>query len=349
MLIKTVKNKTKSNTRTLKPHPLLLLAGLFWIVLPSAAAFAFDMIAQRGAPGYLPEHTLESTVFAHGQQPDFIEQDIVLTKDGIPIVLHDIHLETVTDVETQFPNKKRADGRWYAIDFTLNEIKQLRVHERQNKSQIQVFPTRYQGLGHFTIATFEEHITTIMSLNKATGSNIGLYPEIKSPEFHKAEGVDISATLVQLLNQYKLNNHNANIIVQCFDFNEIKRLRTELNLNTKLVQLLAENEWNESSTDYDYLQTEAGLTELSRYVDGVGPWFNQLIEQSEQQWQYTGLTQKLKKTTLFIHPYTFRVDALPKGQTAHSLLSLLNEIPVHGIFTDQVPPVKVWAEQTKND
>jgi glycerophosphoryl diester phosphodiesterase len=90
------------------------------------------VIAHRGASGYLPEHTLEAKVLAYEMGADYLEQDLVLTKDDVPIVMHDIHLETISDVALRFPDRKRSDGQFYALDFTLAEIKQLRVNERIN-------------------------------------------------------------------------------------------------------------------------------------------------------------------------------------------------------------------------
>jgi glycerophosphoryl diester phosphodiesterase len=87
-------------------------------------------IAHRGASGYLPEHTLPAKGLAHGQGADFLEQDLVLSSDNIPVVLHDIHIDTVSDVARRFPERKRSDGRYYAIDFTVVELKQLRLSER---------------------------------------------------------------------------------------------------------------------------------------------------------------------------------------------------------------------------
>ncbi len=87
------------------------------------------VIAHRGASGYLPEHTLEAKALAYGMKPDYIEQDVVMTKDDQLVVLHDHYLDRVTDVAERFPGRARADGRYYAIDFTLAEIKSLRVTE----------------------------------------------------------------------------------------------------------------------------------------------------------------------------------------------------------------------------
>jgi glycerophosphoryl diester phosphodiesterase len=88
------------------------------------------VIAHRGASGYLPEHTLAAKAMAHAMGAHFIEQDVVLSRDGTPIVLHDIHLDSTTDVAQAFPGRARDDGRYYAIDFDIEEIRELRVHER---------------------------------------------------------------------------------------------------------------------------------------------------------------------------------------------------------------------------
>ena len=92
------------------------------------------IIAHRGACGYLPEHTLQAVELAHQLGADYIEQDVVLSSDGIPLVLHDVTLELTTDVATIYPNRHRNDGLFYAIDFTLEEIKLLSVHERTDRN-----------------------------------------------------------------------------------------------------------------------------------------------------------------------------------------------------------------------
>ena len=305
------------------------------------------VIAHRGAPAYLPEHTLESTTLAHALGPDFIEQDLVLSKDGIPVVLHDIHLETVTDVEEKFPARKRKDNRWYAIDFTLAELKTLTVHERTNADGTQVFPDRYQGNEHFTISTFEEHIALIKNLNREFSRDIGFYPEIKAPAFHQQEGQDISSIVLTILRKHGLDDPNANIYVQCFDFDETKRLRNELGAKVKLVQLIAENDWGESPTDYDYLKSDAGMKDISKVVQGIGPWIPQLVQLGESGVEITDLAALAKKNKLAIHPYTHRLDQLPEGVTSDQLLGLLfDRVGVDGIFSDFPDKAKRFVDKS---
>src|SRR5690625_3479102 len=113
----------------------LVFASAFLVlaVFSSALTAAKPVtIAHRGASGYLPEHSLEAVALAYGMGADFIEQDLTLSKDGIPVVLHDRQIDTMTDVKERFPDRKREDGRYYAIDFTLEELKQLNLTERKN-------------------------------------------------------------------------------------------------------------------------------------------------------------------------------------------------------------------------
>ena len=315
--------------------------------LVSFQSMAFDIIAHRGASGYLPEHTLASTAMAYAQQPDYIEQDLVMTSDGHLVVLHDIHLETITNVETVFPNRHREDGRYYALDFTLAELRSLNVHERTDAKGKQVYPNRYQGNGQFTVATFEEHISTILSLNATTGGSVGLYAEIKSPAWHREQGVDISKAVLEVLREHHLDDASANIYIQCFDFEEIKRLRQTLGAKVKLIQLIAENSWQETPTDYDALKTAAGMQEVSRYVQGIGPWLGHVTryEQNQPTTELTTWVQAAQQAGLLIHPYTFRTDALPPGISATQLLMLMvKKWQFDGVFTDQVPPVKRFLQ-----
>src|SRR5680860_1507634 len=112
------------------------------------------IIAHRGASGYLPEHTLAAKAMAYSMGADYLEQDIVMSKDNVPVVIHDIHLETVTDVAKKFPNRKRKDGKFYVIDFTFEELKQLNVSERFDpKTKKAVFPKRFPTFS----STFKLH------------------------------------------------------------------------------------------------------------------------------------------------------------------------------------------------
>ena len=139
-------------------------------------------IAHRGASGYLPEHTLQAAAYAHALGADYIEQDVVLSKDSVPVVLHDIYLNSVTDVKKKFSNRKREDGNWYVTDFTLSELKELNVNERLHSNGMEaVYPNRFPiSKGNFQVSTLSDHIELIQGLNVSTKRNVGIYPEIKN-------------------------------------------------------------------------------------------------------------------------------------------------------------------------
>lgn len=325
---------------------LFVQSLLFQSVIAQSAQAKPIVIAHRGASGYLPEHTTEALVMAYMQNADFIEQDLVLTKDGHLVVLHDIHIDTSTDVAEKFPDRIRKDNRYYAIDFNLKELKQLIVFERRNSQNKQVFAERFHGTAGFQIATFEEHITLIQQLNRQLDKDVGWYIEVKSPQWHLEQGQDIAKQLVEALSKYDLNNRESKVFVQCFDFKHSKRLRQELHLKTSLVQLLGENDWRYSATDYDFLKTEKGLMEIAKVADAIGPWIPQLLELKQGTVTRTGLAKLAKKHGLLVHPYTFRKDALPEGVSDQQLLNMLfTELKVDGIFTDFTDTVAIYLEE----
>ena len=279
------------------------------------------IIAHRGASAYLPEHTLEAYSYAHALGVDFIEPDLVLTKDNIPICIHDIHLESTTNVEEVFPNRKRKDGRWYAVDFTLEEIKKLAVNERENESQRRVFPKRFpKGQSNFRVPTFVEFIELIQGLNKATGKSIGIYPEIKSPEFHQKNNKDITRIVYSIIKNYKFEDNPKEIFIQSFFPKTLKRLKNEFNTKIPLIQLIADNSWSETSADYAKMMTQEGVKEVSTYADGVGVWLSHLESNNS-------LLNHIRKTKLLVHGYTHR----PESQTERRLTIIKK---LDGIFSD---------------
>lgn len=299
------------------------------------------VIAHRGASGYLPEHTLAAKALAYGQGADFIEQDVVLTKDGVPIVLHDIHLDTVTDVAKVFPDRKREDGRYYAIDFTLEEIRRLSVHERlDHESGEAAFPTRFpSGKSRFGIPTLAEEIELVQGLNASAGRDVGIYPEIKKPAFHRGEGQDISKIVIEVLTKYGYRTKQDAAYLQCFDWNETQRIRNELGYKGNLIQLIGQNEWNEApDVDYEDLMSDDGLDAIAKVADGIGPWMPHLVEGTDDKGNLvtTDLVDAAKERGLAVHAYTLRADSLPDyAKTFESLLEIFFlAVDVDGIFTD---------------
>ena len=297
------------------------------------------IIAHRGASGYLPEHTLAAKALAYGQGADFLEQDVVLSKDGVPVIFHDTHIDTTTDVAKKFPGRQRADGRFYALDFSVAELKQLNVTERFNpKTGKAAFPKRFPvGVGSCQVVTLEEEILFIQALNRSTGRNVGLYPELKAPAWHRQEGRDLSATVLPLLRKYGYDAKDSACYLQCFEYAEIKRLRGELGWSGKLIMLLGGKGKGPGETDFTYLQTDAGLAELAQLVDGIGPPISSYVAgKTPAERQVTDLAARSRKAGLKSHPYTLRADELPKCVTSvdELLSALFTEAKVDGLFTD---------------
>lgn len=325
-------------SRSLKLATALCRALLIlFLVLGAKTALAEPLvIAHRGASGYLPEHTLAAQAMAVGQGADFVEQDVVLSRDGVPLVLHDITIDTVTDVAMRFPDRARADGRFYAIDFDLAELRTLSVNERIDPETGEpIFSARFpQGSGGFSIATLEEAIDLVQGLEVSTGRSIGIYPEIKRPAWHRDQGQDISRIVVDLLTSKGYGApDDSRLFLQCFDWSETQRIRNEIGYRGPLVQLIGRNHWPDAAgTDYDTLLTPAGLESLARSVDGIGPFIGLVIDEGGKP---TELAEQVTSAGLDIHAYTLRADALPEwAPDMATLTTQLVDAGVDGLFTD---------------
>lgn len=314
------------------------------------------VIAHRGASGYLPEHTLPAKAMAYAQGADFLEQDLVMTKDDQLIVLHDHYLDRVTDVDKKFPNRARKDGRYYAIDFTLDEIKSLNFTEGwtiENGIKKQDYPNRFpMEKSIFKIHTFAEEIEFIQGLNHSTGKNIGIYPEIKAPWFHRNEGKDISLTVLKVLKQYGYTSKNDLIYLQCFDPNELKRIKIELlpqlTMDLKLVQLIADTSWQETfekdnngnliNYNYDWMFKPNAMQKIAKYADGIGPHYSMLVDKSSSpnNIKLTPLIKEAHDNGLVVHPYTLRKDRLPNYVNSLDQLHdiIFDMAKSDGVFTD---------------
>lgn len=300
------------------------------------------VIAHRGASGYLPEHTLAAKAMAYAQRADYIEQDLVMTRDDEIVVLHDHYLDTVTDVAERFPDRSRDDGRFYVIDFTLDEIKTLAVSERfeiGDGDPVAVFPERFPlGKSSFRVHTFAEEIELIQGLNQSTGESTGIYPEIKSPAFHREEGKDISAAVVQVLKDYGYSTKTDKVYLQCFDAEEVRRIHDELmpalDVDLQLVQLMG------TSEEYRWMLDATGIKRLAQYVDGIGPSAFLLVrpESTAADIKITNLTELAQAEGLQVHPYTFRRerDQMPPFASDYDdfLRLFLVDVGVDGVFTD---------------
>ncbi len=314
------------------------------------------VIAHRGASGYLPEHTLAAKAVAHAQGADYIEQDLVMTKDGEIIVLHDHHLDQVSNVRSLFPGRHRDDGRYYVVDFTLEEIRSLSVVERfemVDGMEVPVFAGRFPiGNSRFRVHTFAEEIELVQGMNKSTGRSVGIYPEIKSPAFHREEGKDLSSAVLQIMKDYGYVNKSDLAYLQCFDWEELQVIHDELmpamEMDLRLVQLLG------GTAEYAWIQEDGAFDQLARVADGLGPSMHMIVEKdsSAADIRRTGLIAMAHAAGMEVHPYTFRRDAgtIPAyARDFDDLLDIfLNQVGVDGVFTD-FPDLVVKFIDSGND
>ena len=221
------------------------------------------VIAHRGASGYLPEHTLAGKALAFGMGADYLEQDVVATRDHQLIVFHDLTLEYMTDVQARYPGRARADGHFYCIDFSLDEIRTLTVGERRAAQGTGPrFPGRFpDGAGRFGIPTLEEEIRFIQGLMRSTGRSVGIYPEIKDPAWHREQGVDVGELMLEVLARHGYTSADHAVFVQCFDPAELQRVRDQ-GCRLRLVQLVDSGAGDLSAP---------ALSHIAGYANAIGP------------------------------------------------------------------------------
>ena len=348
-------------TRTVKPLTVALAAALSlcgvaaeavtWNTLNGQAPL---VVGHRGASGYLPEHTLESYRLAIALGADVIEPDLVSTKDGVLIARHEPMLSGTTNVASiaKFADRKRTsviDGvsytDWFSVDFTLAEIKELRAIERVNDRN-----PRFNGA--FEIVTLQDVIDLAKKETIRTGRTISIYPETKHPTWHNLQGKPLDTNLVQALNAAGWRGKTDPVFIQSFEISNLKQIRALTGV--RLVQLLscydndlatgkcdyipldadsAPGDWiaaNDRRTYADMI-TPAGLADIAKYADGIGPWKRQFIgikalatgadgkpadfngdgsidEADGVSVVSNNLVANAHTAGLFVHPYTFRTD-----------------------------------------
>lgn len=312
------------------------------LVAGSAAQAQKLVVAHRGASGYLPEHTLEAKAMAHAMGAHYIEQDVVMTRDDQLIVLHDITLDRTTDVAERFMGRAREDGKYYAIDFTLDEIRTLQVREavrNDNGLESVIYKNRFPlDKSRFRINTLAEEIELIQGLNKSTGRDVGIYPEVKSPSFHRREGKDLSSALVAMLKDYGYTSREHKVFLQTFDFNELKIIHDEVmpaaGVDIKLVQLISDSE------DFAWMKDDSGMATIAVYADGIGPDKSMIIATDTPVGRVASsdLVDLAHSHGMEVHPYTFRLDPGQVPGYAKDFEELLQlfyvEVGVDGVFTD---------------
>ncbi len=328
------------------------------------------VIGHRGASGERPEHTLASYQLAIDQGANFIEPDLVLTKDGVMIVRHEPMLGGTTDVATKFParkSKKMVDGveteDWFASDFTLAEIKTLRAIQTRGRDK--------SFDGQFEIPTLDEVIKLAKEQSAKTGRTIGIYPEVKHSTFHAGLfGANLfEDKLVSTLHTAYGNTGKAPVFIQSFEVSNLQYLNTKTDI--KLVQLIDADDVKDDGSmslvapyhkPYDFvvkndarsfadLLTASGLDFVKTYADAVGPWKPYLVKTVNDGVERTGdatltindrrvdgstgVIELAHQKGLLVHTWTFRDDASGYGfADPKAEMQYYMRLGIDGVFTD---------------
>jgi len=295
------------------------------------------VIAHRGASGHRPEHTLASYELAIELGADFIEPDLVITRDGVLIARHENDISETTDVASrpEFADRRttrRIDGvevtGWFTEDFTLAEIKTLRAHER--------LPFRDHSFdGRFEIPTFEE------VLDLALRKSVGVYPETKHPSYFRRIDLPLEEPLLAALEARGWTGRDAPVFIQSFETGNLRELRKQTGV--RLIQLLEAGRHG--------LATPEELAWIATYADGIGP-DKRLIVPADHDGRLlppTTLVEDAHRVGLQVHPWTFRSDpellAPEYGGQAEREYEQFYRLGVDGVFSD-FPEVAVGARSS---
>lgn len=310
------------------------------------------IIAHRGASGERPEHTLMAYRLAIAEGADFIEPDLVMTKDGVLVVRHENEIGGTTDVAShpEFAARrttKTVDGRavtgWFTEDFTLAEFKTLRARERL--PQLRTASAAFDG--REAVPTYQEVVDLAKAETARLGRVIGTYPEMKHPAFLASVGLDIATTLLAALRANGLDAKDAPVFVQCFEPAALKAFRPRS--KARLVQLIQPDEAGRA------MATAAGLRTIASYADGVGPEKTMVVPEGDAGLgAATPLVGDAHAAGLVVHPWTVRAENqfLPKplrvgtapgdhGQV-DAVFDALYATGIDGLFSD-FPALNVAA------
>lgn len=289
------------------------------------------VIAHRGASGYAVEHSEASKAMAFAQGADFIEQDVVLSKDLQFVVSHDITMEETTDVEEIFPDRKRSDGRYYFVDFEWSEICRLQLHERTKRGTSNpAMVNRFPGFAGQRVLRLEDEVKLIRGWNatadRPNGKKVGLYIELKSPAFHKRElNLSMGERLVSMLTEWNVAADASSCFVQCFEADELVDLKTRVHCKYPLIQLMGKRVTGEE------------LSKIATYAVGIGPSLDAIAERDDAGViRSTGFVEEAQMHQLAVHPYTVRKYEQPRWSMSmnETHVTLVNLLRVDGFFTD---------------
>jgi glycerophosphoryl diester phosphodiesterase len=337
------------------------------------------VIAHRGACGYVPEHTLAAYFLAMEHGADYVEPDLVLTRDGVLVARHENEISGTTDVAArpEFADRKatrHVDGQsvtgWFTEDFTLAELKTLRARERL--PELRSANTRFDGM--FSIPSFVEILTLVRGVEQERAAaareqglprprRIGIYPETKHPSYFEKLGLGFDRPLLQTLRRFGYQAARDPIFVQSFEVANLRRLRRKTRL--PLVQLI-----DSAGQPYDFalagdtrsyadMMSAAGLREIASYANAIGPYKELIVDRNADgsQGQDTGLARRARRAGLGIHVWTLRAENhyLPlecrssgepsaHGDLATEIQALL-DAGITGFFSDH-PDIAVRARDS---
>jgi len=283
----------------------------------SAAAPKPILIAHRGASGERPEHTLEAYALAIEQGADFIEPDLVLTRDVVLVARHENEISGTTDVATrpEFAARKAVkviDGEsvsgWFTEDFTLSELKTLRARERIALLR----PGNAAFDGRFTIPTFDEVLELLRRHKKKSGRRIGVYPETKHPSYFASVGLPHTAPLLAALERHGYRAAKDPVFIQSFEVGNLIEIGRQSPF--RLIQLMSADggpfDKKDEGLRYADMLTPAALKNIARYADGIGIEKALVIGRTADGslGTPTGLPVKAAAAGLDVHIWTFRAE-----------------------------------------
>jgi len=346
--------------RALATHTMATaaLAGTL-ISGPGLAASARKpiVIAHRGASGLRPEHTALAYDLAIDQGCDFIEPDLVPTKDGHLVARHENEIGGTTDVgsRSEFADRKATktiDGQqitgWFTEDFTLAELKTLRARERL--PQLRPGNTKYDGQAQ--LLTFDEVVAIAKAGGQRTGRTIGVYPEMKHPSYFAGIGLPVEDRMAALLKKNDLDSASAPVFVQCFEVTPLKTLRAKTKARLVLLTASEGGPPDLPNVTYSQLVSPSGLKAVALYADGLGPEKTQIVPQDATNLlPATSLVKDAHAAGLAVHPWTVRAenyflptslrrgdaaaaDHLAQPGDATAVLKALYAAGVDGVFSD---------------
>lgn len=311
------------------------------------------IIGHRGASGERPEHTRAAYTLAIEQGADYIEPDIVVSKDGILIVRHENNITQTTNVSTkpQFESRfttKVIDGKeesgWFTEDFTYRELKSLRAKERLDELRE---PNRDYD-NEYAILSFEEFLKLVQRLEQRTGRVIGIYPELKHPSYFKSIGLPQEELLLKQLAIFGYHDASDAVFIQSFEVGVLEKLSETTDI--RLIQLIGEEGTppDQPNLNFADMVTPAGLRRIAEYAAGVGVHKSYVIDRNilGRMDVPTDLVKNAHANDLLVHGWTFRAENyfLPEGMKSSlnpsergdmsAEIKAYRDAGVDGFFTD---------------